>query len=79
MSINDIIEFLENMKLEFKGTVSRKKYRSGLNKQLTNKGLNYMIDPTFRDINRLFVISFKSGGNVPERNYFVDISRYQIF
>lgn len=67
------------MKLEFKGTVSRKKYRSGLNKQLTNKGLNYMIDPTFRDINRLFVILFKSGGNVLERNYFVDISRYQIF
>ena len=30
-----------------------------------------MIDPTFRDINRLFVLSFKDGGNDPTRNSFV--------
>ena len=27
-----------------------------------------MIDPTFETINRLFVLSFKNGDNVPTRN-----------
>ena len=29
-----------------------------------------MIDPIFRNINRLFVLSFKNGGNNPARNSF---------
>ena len=29
-----------------------------------------MIDPTFRNVNRLFVLSFKNGANEPTRNYF---------
>ena len=29
-----------------------------------------MIDPTFRDINRLLIISSKSGENLLKRNYF---------
>ena len=30
-----------------------------------------MIDPTFRNINRLFVLSFKNGNDDPSRNPFV--------
>ena len=30
-----------------------------------------MIDPTFRNINRLFALSFKNGDNHPTRNCFV--------
>ena len=29
-----------------------------------------MIDPTFKNINRLFVLSFKNSDNTPTRNYF---------
>ena len=29
-----------------------------------------MIDPTFKNINRLFVLSFKNGNDDPAKNYF---------
>ena len=32
--------------------------------------MNYLIDPTFRSINRLFLLSFKNGDNDPKRNSF---------
>ena len=38
--------------------------------QLRNSNLDYMIDSTFRNINRLFVLSFKNGSNDPTRGYF---------
>ena len=31
--------------------------------------MSYMIDPTFRNINRLFVLSFRAGKNGFTRNY----------
>ena len=70
LSIIDNIKFLENRKLGFKRTVSKNKYRSGINNQWANNNLNYMIDSKFRDINRLLIISSKSGENVLKRNYF---------
>ena len=38
--------------------------------QPKNSNLHYMIDPTFRIINRFFVISFKNSDNDPTRNSF---------
>ena len=32
--------------------------------------MGYLIDPTFRNINRLFVLSSKNGNNDPTRNSF---------
>ena len=32
--------------------------------------MNYKINPTFRNINRLLVLSFKKGGNDPMRDFF---------
>ena len=32
--------------------------------------MDYMIDVTFRNINRLFVLSFKNNGNDPARDSF---------
>ena len=32
--------------------------------------LGYLIDPTFRKINRLFIFSFKNGNNYTTRYYF---------
>ena len=38
--------------------------------QPKNNNLDYLIDPAFRKINRLLVLSFKNGNNDPLRNYF---------
>ena len=69
-SINDNIKFLENIKQLSKRTISWHKYKSEITLQAKSNNLDYLIDPTFRNINRLFVNSLKHGGNNPTRNYF---------
>ena len=43
--------------------------------QSQNNNLNYLIDPTFRNVNRLFVLSFSKNNNIDSRysysNYYV--------
>ena len=70
MSINDNITFLENIKQVFKRTISWSKYGSEITTQTKNNNLNYLIDLAFRDISRLFALSFKNGNDDPTRNYF---------
>ena len=70
LSINDNSKFLENIKQRFERTISWNKYRSEVIAQTKNNNLDYLIDPTFRNINRLFLLSFKNGNNDPSRNYF---------
>ena len=48
-------------------TVSCNKYRSEITRQPKNDNLVYMIDATFKSINRLFVLSFKIGNNDPTK------------
>ena len=36
--------------------------------------LVYLIDPRIRNVNRLFVLSFKNGNNYPTRNCFDNIT-----
>ena len=60
-------KFLEQLKAEFKRTITWNKYRSEVSNQTKNKNLNYLIDPTFSKVNRLFVISFENEG---DRNSF---------
>ena len=70
MSINDNIKFLENAKQRFKGTISWNKYRSEIITKPNGNNIDHVIEPTFRNINRLFVLSFKNGGDDPTRNFF---------
>ena len=58
------------MKQGVKRTVSWNKYRSKITTQAKNNNLDCMIDPTFRNINRLFVLSLKSGEYDLKRNSF---------
>ena len=62
MSINDI-KFFENIKHGFKRTISWNKYRSEIIAKPKNNNLDYLLDLTFRKINRLFVFSFRNGNN----------------
>ena len=55
---NDDIKFLKNVKQGLKKTISWNKYRSEKTTQPKNN-LNYLIDPTFRNINTLFLLSLK--------------------
>ena len=68
LSINDNIKFLENIKQGFKRTISWNKYKFEITTQPENNDLDDLIDPTFRNINRLFVLSFKNGNDDPTRN-----------
>ena len=58
------------LKQGFKRAVSWSKYRSEIKTQTKNNNLDYLIDPTFRNINRLFVLSFKNGDDDPTRDSF---------
>ena len=40
--------------------------------QTQNKNLNYLIDPTFANVNRLFVLSFSRNNNTDNRDSFSD-------
>ena len=54
---NDM-KLLEQLKSGFKRTIKWNKYRSQITVQPKTKNLNYLIDPTFTNVNRLFVLSF---------------------
>ena len=49
---------LEQLKLGFKRTIKWNKYRSQITSQPQNNNLAYLIDPTFTNVNTLFVVSF---------------------
>ena len=70
LSINDNIKFLENVKQGFRRIISWNKYRSEITTQSKNNNLDYLIAPRFRNINKLFVLSFKNGDNDSTRDSF---------
>ena len=63
-------KLLEQLKLGFKRTVKWNKYRSQMTVQPQNSNLNYLIDPTFTNVNRLFVLSFSRSDTHDYRNNF---------
>ena len=68
LPINDNLNFLENIKQGFKRTIPWNKYRSEMTTQQKNNNLDYLIDPTFRNINILFVLLFKHDNDDPKRH-----------
>ena len=74
LSINDNITFSENIKQGLKIMISWDKYRSEIRTQLKGNNLDYLIDPTFGNINKLFVLSFKNGDVDPRKYYFIGIT-----
>ena len=53
-------KLLEQLKTGFKRTIKGNKYRSEMSNQTKNNNLNYLIDPTITNVNRLFVLSFEN-------------------
>ena len=65
-------KLLEQLKSGFKRTVKGNKYRSQMTVQSNNNNLNYLIDPTFTNVNRLFVLSFARTNAGDNRDSFSD-------
>ena len=70
LSKEDDIKLLEQLKLGFKRTIKWNKYRSQMTIQPKNNNLNYLIDPTFMNVNRIFVLSFPRNNNTDSRYSF---------
>ena len=60
LSTKDDNKFLEQLRTGFKITIKWNKYKLEITNQTKNNNLNYLIDPTFTKVNRLFVLSFEN-------------------
>ena len=58
LSKDDNDELLNNLKSGFKRVITWNKYLSQMFNQSANNNLNFLIDPTFTNANRLFVLSY---------------------
>ena len=80
LSNKNDITLLEQLKTGFKRTVKWSKYRSQMTIQTQNNNLNYLIDPTFTNVNRLFILSFQriAGENNTTKIYRDSFSHYYV-
>ena len=60
LSTEDDNNFLKQLKSGFKRTIKPNKCRSEMTNKTKTNNLNYLIDPTFNKVNRLFVLSFEN-------------------
>ena len=63
LSKNDEIKLLTNLKSGFKREIICNKYRSQMSTGAANDNLNILIDPTFTNVNRLFVLGYRTADN----------------
>ena len=59
LSKNNENKLLTNLKSGFKREIIWNKYRSQMSKEEINNNLNILIDPTFTNVNRLFVLAYQ--------------------
>ena len=60
LSTENYKKLLEQLRTGFKRTIKWNKYRSEITNQTKNNNLNYLVDPTFTKVNRVFVLSFEN-------------------
>ena len=60
LSKDDEIKLLTNLKSGFKREIIWNKYRSQMTTEAVNNNLNILIDPTFTNVNRLFVLAYQT-------------------
>ena len=71
---------LQQLKTGFKRTIKWNKHRSQITIRPQNNNLNYLIDATFTNVNRLFVLSFQriAGENNTTKDYRDSFLHYYI-
>ena len=75
LSKENDIKLLEQLKTGFKRTIKWNKYRSQMTIQPKNNNLNYLINPAFTNVNRLFVLPITRTDTRDYRNAF---SKYYV-
>ena len=60
LSTQDNAKLLQQLKSGFKKAISWNKYESSIKTFAQNRYLNYLINPSFQGVNRLFVLSFQN-------------------
>ena len=60
LSKDDEIKLLTNLKSGFTREIEWNKYRSQMSTEAINNNLNILIDPTFTNVNRLFVLPYQT-------------------
>ena len=60
LSTEDHNKLFKHWKIGFKRTIKLDKYRSEISNQAKTNNLNYLSDPMFNKVNRLFVLSFEN-------------------
>ena len=59
LSTQDNTKLLEQLKSGFKRTINWNKYQSKKSTEGQNQYIDYLIDTSFQEVNRLFVLSFE--------------------
>ena len=54
------LQLLDQLKSGFKRKINWNKYQSKISVQAQNQYLDYLVDPSFQGVNRLFVLSFEN-------------------
>ena len=70
LSKENDIKLLEQLKSGFKRTIKWNKCRSQMTVHSQNNNLNFLIDPTFTNFKRLFVLSFARANAANKRKSF---------
>ena len=60
LSTQDNAKLLQQLKSGFKRTINWNKYESSVKTFAQNRYLNYLINPSFQEVNKLFVLSFEN-------------------
>ena len=60
LSKDDEIKLLTTLKSGFMREIEWNKYRSQVSTEAINNNLNILIDPTFTNVNRLFVLAYQT-------------------
>ena len=63
LSKDDKIKLLTNLKSGFKREIIWNKYRSQMTTEAINNNLNILIYPTFTNVNRLFVLAYRTASD----------------
>ena len=63
LSKDDEIKLLTNLKSGFTREIIWNKYRSQMTTEAANNNLNILIDPTFTNVNRLFVLAYQNAND----------------
>ena len=61
LSTQENIKILKQLEAGFKQTINWKKYIAKTTNQTQNRYFDYLIDPSFQRVTRLFVLSLKDG------------------